>query len=631
MFNPEGCGYIVTTEIVGEGENAHEVEVKTYNQPNSNGEIVVPLKELTSYLIKPNDGFALSAAKDESQTSNPHYDGTPVRSDGFIHGDAGSLQAGSVIVVFGNKIGGGFKVKGVGSRVGEITFMQMFGNYSTIAITEEFQNIAINGAESYLIGYSLWKVEVTNNGETELLNGSYGRFDYTAKDGDEVVIYTDEPPTYANVAFSYEGEASQDMISYVTYNYNTVDASSWKADKWQLTPGGKDLKVTFVGEGFANIKFKVNDGDWQNAVREYSYYGGGSTYTATINLNMDGETTKDFNIVFTAEKEKEYTVTLICEDPSKVKLFTSSNYPYGPQISFTQSGQTIKVSQSNNQLKFGAETGWKVTGILVDGVAPEEGQFYDNGYYVNKDCEITIQLLDLASIRTKTAVVFVEDIEWYYLNFQFSDQTQFTLKNGYNFIKYCDEDRPFTFGSYCSSGSSVFYVNDETIGGNTYPCPETVDFQDGDVIKYFSGSPVKQEVAYTVAEDVKDIVSIRHDYTKNIEVATATHFCLPGTEIHIIPASGETVDANKIEVKVNNEKQLADSEGKYVITVGSDPVAISIEKGSESGVEGIAEENAQFDIINLQGIVVKRNATADDLKSMPAGLYIAGGKKVMVK
>lgn len=51
-----------------------------------------------------------------------------------------------------------------------------------------------------------------------------------------------------------------------------------------------------------------------------------------------------------------------------------------------------------------------------------------------------------------------------------------------------------------------------------------------------------------------------------------------------------------------------------------------------SGVESVtAESSDTVDVYNLQGILVKHNATKEDINSLPAGLYIAGGKKVMLK
>lgn len=42
-----------------------------------------------------------------------------------------------------------------------------------------------------------------------------------------------------------------------------------------------------------------------------------------------------------------------------------------------------------------------------------------------------------------------------------------------------------------------------------------------------------------------------------------------------------------------------------------------------------AETTTVADIFNLQGIIIKRNAFKDDLHSLPAGIYIVNGKKVV--
>ena len=50
------------------------------------------------------------------------------------------------------------------------------------------------------------------------------------------------------------------------------------------------------------------------------------------------------------------------------------------------------------------------------------------------------------------------------------------------------------------------------------------------------------------------------------------------------------------------------------------------------GIESAkSTSDAPANIYNLQGILVKRNATADNLRSLPAGIYIMNGRKVIVK
>jgi hypothetical protein len=57
-------------------------------------------------------------------------------------------------------------------------------------------------------------------------------------------------------------------------------------------------------------------------------------------------------------------------------------------------------------------------------------------------------------------------------------------------------------------------------------------------------------------------------------------------------------------------------------------------KPVSAGVENIAVDNNASranDIYNLQGIRLKANATADDIKALTPGVYIIGGQKVIVK
>lgn len=51
----------------------------------------------------------------------------------------------------------------------------------------------------------------------------------------------------------------------------------------------------------------------------------------------------------------------------------------------------------------------------------------------------------------------------------------------------------------------------------------------------------------------------------------------------------------------------------------------------EAGVEDIADDNAPKDVYNIHGMLVKRAATPEEIEQLPAGIYIAGGKKIIVR
>ena len=49
-----------------------------------------------------------------------------------------------------------------------------------------------------------------------------------------------------------------------------------------------------------------------------------------------------------------------------------------------------------------------------------------------------------------------------------------------------------------------------------------------------------------------------------------------------------------------------------------------------TGIDGIIADGKPFDVYNLAGMLVVKNATASDLKRLPSSIYIIGGRKVLV-
>lgn len=49
------------------------------------------------------------------------------------------------------------------------------------------------------------------------------------------------------------------------------------------------------------------------------------------------------------------------------------------------------------------------------------------------------------------------------------------------------------------------------------------------------------------------------------------------------------------------------------------------------GVAGIGADASAADVFSVDGKLVLRNASDSDVKALPAGIYIFGGKKLVVK
>ena len=64
----------------------------------------------------------------------------------------------------------------------------------------------------------------------------------------------------------------------------------------------------------------------------------------------------------------------------------------------------------------------------------------------------------------------------------------------------------------------------------------------------------------------------------------------------------------------------------------TEPVAVLKIVSPSSSIEGTNEEIAvkTGDVYNLQGILIRKNVTRDEIKQLPAGIYIYGGEKIRV-
>lgn len=119
-------------------------------------------------------------------------------------------------------------------------------------------------------------------------------------------------------------------------------------------------------------------------------------------------------------------------------------------------------------------------------------------------------------------------------------------------------------------------------------------------------------------------------YTGGIEPKKVTHYKQDGTTEDFYSQYSDKVTAD-------GEKAfstLMDNSGnmyvQFTVTEFS-RVRISTREISTSEPDVAVDAAATADVYNLQGIRIRRSATEADLRTLPAGLYIVGGRKLMVK
>jgi hypothetical protein len=88
---------------------------------------------------------------------------------------------------------------------------------------------------------------------------------------------------------------------------------------------------------------------------------------------------------------------------------------------------------------------------------------------------------------------------------------------------------------------------------------------------------------------------------------------------------------NGCAVIINGQTIEAGEDGSYSFEVTED-TTVKIASKATDAVSAIAiNNNVNNNVYNLQGVAVLRNASAEQIATLPAGLYIINGKKVVKK
>ena len=137
--------------------------------------------------------------------------------------------------------------------------------------------------------------------------------------------------------------------------------------------------------------------------------------------------------------------------------------------------------------------------------------------------------------------------------------------------------------------------------------------------------PTTYNVTFDVANDAASEVTVTADRITTISNFTETLGAFGGTEIKIAANDADT----QITVKVNNEPLTIGEDGAYTFNVAANS-NVSVVLGND-GISTIEADAATGNVYNTQGVMVLKAADAQSVNSLPAGIYIMNGKKIVVK
>ncbi len=462
--------------------------------------------------------------------------------------------------------------------------------------------------ESAEYGVSLYKVLL--NDQPVEASGSSWRI--TPANGDIVKVITDFPDINAPVKITLTNEGTEDAIN-VSVDNEAVPASEWQSPDFSVKLG------SLLAISFNQNKYDVTL--TENGSPIYSY----GSYAITVK-NENG-----YNFEVTATPIPTYKVTVKCTDPAHINGY----YGYGTAKPITLTGDSteIEVSQRSSYLHFLPAP----DAIFTEVTTSTEEIFSNlNEIAFNVSGDMTITFATAPYERTMKGVVYLakgdsptNENGWDYAAFTLKQgapqEKSMALDAGYNFFDFNELDKPFYLGLY--PDVNAVYFNNEQIWpkqySNTYP--ELDNFASGDVIKIYPA----EVTPVTVTNEIQDglTVAFTTDHITAQPDNVAELSVLPGTFYTIAPTSASE---GTVLVVTVNDTPIEAVDGVYSTTIEADTKVIISAKSALEGI-GVDSASGLNDVYNLQGILVKSAATPDQIKALPAGLYIIGGRKFIVR
>lgn len=360
----------------------------------------------------------------------------------------------------------------------------------------------------------------------------------------------------------------------------------------------------------------------------------------------NGVVTEETVVAIDAVKMGTYKINVNVNDAGYVKLMSfedaSSIYYGGVEIPL-QSGENnnVEVSDKRHFFSIQAKTRSKLVALSLNGVAIEqvEKTDYSGNPYLEWPFPIEMNegdVLDITAsgpVRDSKAVVYIDKIPEGYYAFDFNmNGYKPDVKDGYNIVDFDDNtdptvgDLPFHFDLMYDGVTSWLYQNGESVTPS-YQSDYSYSYEigtvaDNSVFKLFTqAEPQNYAVTFTVNGIPSDKMSVMKDYV-TVVADPENGFTVLGPTAISIAVNDDTVET---EVLANGTAVVPQEDGTYMIMAEAE-TTIEV-NGKLSGVATITEAGS-YDIVTLQGITLKRGATANYLDTLPSGIYIVNGKKV---
>ncbi|MCM1108620.1 MAG: hypothetical protein NC388_06135 [Clostridium sp.] len=484
--------------------------------------------------------------------------------------------------------------------------VQRSGTYTEVALQEGWNDVRYItekelpltiGPNGY--GFDLYQVKV--NGEVAEPMGSSWRL--SPANGDEIEIFANFPDIDVPVKFTYVDEEAKGFITGVMVNNEAVE--NYNEEGFTVKAGSQ---LTISGN---TQDYKLNALTVNGSV--VSFYGSYQmAITAETEINVD------------ARKYGNVTATLNVDYPENIIVYRGYSYN-NDVISLVAGENKIELLETNAMISIKPMAGCFITSV-TDNNGTQYSADYNGGYNLTVTEGLEVTIISGAIERNLTALFYIDNpaVASQYFTFQRSDRYSYDgIVSGYNEIHFYEGDNPYQLSWYDTEFANV-YKNGESVAP-LYSDSKVYMFtlEDGDVVKAFlTCDPETYKVAFEVGEGVDaDKVAVICDRIRAVKDWTEGLSVLQQTEVSVKLAEG-----CDYVVAVNGEEAELSEEGTVVLTIGAD-TKVSVQTKAGNGIreiESVTDRNT--DVYSLQGVRVARSA---DMQSLPAGVYIVNGQKVI--
>lgn len=458
----------------------------------------------------------------------------------------------------------------------------------------------------------------------------YGAYSIDAIDDAIITVVTEEPQTYSiKVNIDNPENVSSLQISYRDKSFvkgeNIIELPGETAPiTIRLKDNGREHTVSIDGV----------EKDYSYGIKDY--YEFNISNGSIIDIITEGKEITDNNDP-NQPKDPEYdsTLTVIVDNSSHLTM-TIDNNP----VELSNGSNKIDFAFSSSAY-FEPTSGWKLRRVTVN---EEERNINGSGgcrIFLNEELSNAVIEVTTApyTAEKQTMTIKIDDPERANVTIagtpiEFTDN-EYVLRFTPNYdellvkpVEGCEIVSITGDGenmSLSSQGTFTLYLT------NSYgQLPEILEITT-------SGTPVTQPVILSMTIEIDDpehAVVTLGEKTLEFVNNTITFQYESGEEVLLVtPAEGFILESIYADGNANDKLDI-NEDGTFYLILNTDniilPQVITISTSSSTNGIVITESNSEYDVFNIQGMLIKRNATSEFINTLPKGFYIISGKKVVI-